>query len=76
MINEKQSNKESFKIKQCMAQNIFEYLSHSKKLWNRECLCKCEECIKLDFSTCLEISKEVNLDKTDEEVAITGNAEA
>ena len=34
------------------------------------------ESVYLNFSCCLEESKEVDLDETDKEVAITGNAEA
>ena len=59
-----------------MTQHIFEYLPHSKTVCNREYLFKCEECINLNFSSCLEESKGVSVDETDKEVTITGNAEA
>lgn len=72
----KQSNKEDFKIKGSMTQHIFEYLLHSKAVYNREYLLKWEECINLIFSSCLEESEGVDLDKTDKEVAIIENTEA
>ena len=53
-LDEKRSNKEGFKIKGCMTEYIFEYLPHSKTVYNKEYLCKCEECIDLNFSSCLE----------------------
>ena len=45
-VYEKRSNKEGFKIKGCMTQHIFEYSRHLKTLYNREKLCKSEECFK------------------------------
>ena len=53
-IGEKRSNKEGFKKKGCMTQHIFEYLPHSKTVYNREYLRKCEECININFSSFLE----------------------
>ena len=44
-LDEKRSNKEGFKIKGCMTEYIFEYLPHSKTVYNKRYLCKCEECI-------------------------------
>ena len=74
-IDEKRSNKEDLKIKGCMTQHIFEY-SHSKTVYNREYLCKFEKYININFSSCLEELKEVDLHETDKEVAIAGNTEA
>ena len=73
-IDEKRSNK-GFKIKECMTQRISEYLPRSKTVYNREYLRKCEDYNNLSFSPCLEESKGVDLDETNKEVAITGNAE-
>ena len=61
--DEKQSNKKGFKIKGCMTQLIFEYLPHSKTVYNTEYLCKCEEYINLNYQPCLEESKELTLMK-------------
>ena len=61
--DEKRSNKKDFKIKGCMTQLIFEYLPHSKTVYNTEYLCKCEECINLNYPPCLEESKELTLMK-------------
>ena len=46
-----------------MTQLIFEYLPHSKTVYNTEYLCKCEECINLNYPPCLEESKELTLMK-------------
>ena len=51
-----------------MTQHIFVYLPHSKIVSNRKYLCKCEECVNVNFSSCLEQSK------GDKEVAIIVNA--
>ena len=51
-----------------MTQHIFVYLPHSKIVSNRKYLCKCEECVNVNFSSCLEQSKGVK------EVAIIVNA--
>ena len=55
--------KKGFKIKGCVTQHIFEYLPHSKTVYNREYLCKCEEYINLNYPPCLEESKELALMK-------------
>ena len=58
-----------------MIQHIFEYLPHSKTVYNREYVCKCKTCINLNFSSGLEEYKRVNLDETDKEVAVAGSTE-
>ena len=58
-----------------MTQHIFEYLSHTKTVYNREYLCKFGKCIPKFFMLPRRIKK-VDLDEIDKEVAITGNAEA
>ena len=50
----KRQSKEGHKIKGCMSQHIFEYVPNSKTVYNSECLCECEECINLNFSSCLK----------------------
>ena len=47
-VDEKRSNKKGFKG--CMTQHIFEYLPHSKKVYSIEYLCKCNECVNLNFT--------------------------
>ena len=41
-------------VKGCMSQYIFEYVPHSKTIFYSEYLCECEECIHLNFSSCLK----------------------
>lgn len=60
-----------------MTQNIFRIFTVlKKKLYNKENLCECEQRINLNFSSCLEESVGVDLDETDKEVAVRGDAEA
>ena len=41
-------------VKGCMSQYIFEYVPNSKTIFCSEYLCECEECIHLNFSSCLK----------------------
>ena len=45
-------------------------------VYNRQYLCKCEKCVSLNSSPYLEESAGIHLDETNEEVSISGNAEA
>ena len=72
-IDEKRQNKEGHKIKGCMFQHIFECVPHSKTVYNSENLCECEECINLNFSSCLE--EAIELDETVEQVNVESYTE-
>ena len=72
-IYEKQQNKEGHKIKGCMSQHIFEYVPDSKTVCNSEYLCECEECINLNFSSCLQ--EAIELDETVGQVNVQSNTE-
>ena len=72
-IDEKQQTKESHKIKGCMSQHILEYVQDSKTVYKSEYLCECEECINLNFSSCLK--EAVELDETVEQVNVKSNTE-
>ena len=56
-----------------MSQHIFEYVPNSKTVYNSEYLCECEECINLNFSSCMKETIEV--DETVEQVNIKSNTE-
>ena len=56
-----------------MFQHIFEYVPHSKTVCNSENLCECEECIHLNFSSCLE--EAIELDETVEQVNVESYTE-
>ena len=56
-----------------MSQQIFEYVSNSKTVYNSEYLCECEECINLNFSSSLK--EAIELDETAEQVNVESNAE-
>ena len=45
-------------------------------VYNRQYLCKCEKCVSLNSSPYLEESAGIHLDETNEEVSVSGNAEA
>ena len=70
-IDEKRRNKKSHKTKGCMFQHIFEYVPNSKTVYNSEYLCECEECINLNFSSCLK--EAIELDETVEQVNLESN---
>ena len=53
-VDEKGQNTEGHKIKGCISQHIFEYVPNSKTAYNSEYLCEREECINLNFSSCLK----------------------
>ena len=72
-IDGKRLNKEGYKIKGCMSQHIFEYVSNSETVCNSEYLCECEECINLNFSSCLK--EAIELDETVEQVNVESNTE-
>ena len=72
-IDGKRLNKEGYKVKGCMSQHIFEYVSNSKTVYNSEYLCECEECINLNFSSCLK--EAIELDETVEQVNVESNTE-
>ena len=67
-IDEKGQNTEDHKIKGCMSEHIFEYVPNSKTAYKSEYLCECEECINLNFSSCLK--EAIELDETVEQVKV------
>ena len=72
-IDEKWQIKEGHKIKGCMSQHIFEYLPHSTTVQNSEYLYEGEECINLNFSSCLK--EAIELDEAVEQVNVESNTE-
>ena len=64
-------NQEGHKIKDCISQHIFEYVPNSKTVYNNEYLCECEECINLNFSSCL--NEVIKLDEAVEQVSVESN---
>ena len=72
-IDEKRQNKEGHKIKVYMSQHISEYVPNSKTVSNNEYLCEYEECINLNFSSCL--NETIELDETVEQVNVESNTE-
>ena len=68
-IEEKRQNKEGHKIKGFMSQHIFEHVPNAKTVYNSEYLC--EECINLNFSSCLK--EAIELDETVEQVNVESN---
>ena len=72
-IAEKRLNKEGHKIKGCMSQHIFEYVPNSNAVFNSENLCECEECINLNFFSCLK--EVIELYETVEQVNVESNTE-
>ena len=56
-----------------MSQHIFEYVSNSKTAYNSKYLCECEECINLNFLSCLK--EAIKLDETVEQVNVESNTE-
>ena len=75
IIDGKGLTKEGFKIKGCMFQHIFEYVPNSTTTFTREYLYYCEECLQLNFSSCLKELQEVDMNETEGEVNLTVNIE-